>query len=73
MCVALEEMRMDSEIKGVVETYQEVGYSLQETCRRVSEKFNLPLQRAEEESKNIGNNIKAVPVQPSEAFWYGFL
>lgn len=59
MCVALEEMRMDSriegiregEIKGVVETYQEVGYSLQETCMRVSKKFNLPLQRAEEESK----------------------
>ena len=59
MCAALEEMRMDSkregiregEIKGAVETYQEVGYSLQETYRRVSEKFNLPLQRAEEESK----------------------
>ena len=59
MCLALEEMQMDSkregiregEIKGAVETYQEVGYSLQETCSRVSEKFNLPLQRAEEESK----------------------
>ena len=59
MCLALEEMRMDSkregiregEIKGAVETYQEVGISLQETSRRVSVKFNLPLQRAEEEVK----------------------
>ena len=55
MCLAIEEMRMDSkregEIKGAVETYQEVGISLQETSRRVSVKFNLPLQRAEEEVK----------------------
>ena len=55
MCLALEEMRMDSkregEIKGAVETYQEVGISLQETSRRVSVKFNLPLQQAEEEVK----------------------
>ena len=59
MCLALEEMRMDSkregiregEIKGAVETYQEVGISLQETSRRVSVKFNLPLQLAEDKVK----------------------
>ncbi len=59
MCLALEEMRMDSkregiregEIKGAVETYQEVGISLQETSRRVSVKFNLPLQQAEDKVK----------------------
>ena len=55
MCLALEEMRMDSKREGIregaVETYQEVGISLQETSRRVSVKFNLPLQRAEEEVK----------------------
>ena len=55
MCLAIEEMRMDSkregEIKGAVETYQAVGISLQETSRRVSVKFNLPLQQAEEEVK----------------------
>ena len=55
MCLAIEEMRMDSkregEIKGAVETYQEVGISLQETSRRVSVKFNLPLQLAEDKVK----------------------
>ncbi len=59
MCLAIEEMRMDSkregiregEIKGAVETYQEVGISLQETSRRISVKFNLSLQQAEEEVK----------------------
>lgn len=63
MCLAIEEMLMDSkregiregiregEIKGAVETYQEVGISLQETSRRVSVKFHLPLQQAEEEVK----------------------
>ena len=82
MCLALEEMRMDSriegiregEIKGAVETYQEVGYSLQETCRRVSEKFNLPLQRAEEESKRYWKQHKNRTRSAAEkAFWYGFL
>lgn len=51
MCVALEEMKMDSEIKGSVETYQEVNFSLQDTVERIAKKFNLSLQKSEEEVK----------------------
>lgn len=49
MCVALEEMKTDSEIKGAVETYREFNCSLQDTVRRISEKYNLSLQKSEEE------------------------
>ncbi len=49
LCVALEEMKMDSEIKGSVETYREVGFSLQDTIKRVAEKFSFSLQKSEEE------------------------
>lgn len=57
VCLALEEMKMDSErkgerkgeIKGSVETYQEVDFSLQDTVQRVAKKFNLSLQESEEE------------------------
>lgn len=55
MCLAIEEMRMDSkregEIKGAVETYQEVGFSLKETVQRIVENYNFSMQRAEEEVK----------------------
>ena len=37
------------EIRGVIKTYEEVGFSFQETVRRVSEKFDLSLQQSEEE------------------------
>lgn len=49
MCMALEEMKIDSEIKGSVETYREVDFSLQDTVKRIAEKFSLSLQKAEEE------------------------
>lgn len=64
MCLAIEEMRNDSklegeikgklegEIKGTVETFKEVGFSLQETIQRISDKFNLSLHQAEEKTKN---------------------
>ena len=56
MCVAIEEMRMDSrlegelegEIKGAVKTYQEVGFSLQETIQRVADNYNFSLEESEE-------------------------
>ena len=55
VCVALEEMKMDSErkgeIKGSVETYQEFQCSLQDTIQRIAEKFSLSLQKSEEEVK----------------------
>lgn len=51
LCVALEEMKMDSKLEGSVETYREVGFSLQETIQRIAEKFSLSLQKLEEEVK----------------------
>lgn len=51
MCVALEEMKMDSKLEGSVETYREVGFSLQETIQRIAEKFSLSLQKSEAEVK----------------------
>ena len=59
MCVAIEEMRMDSrlegelkgelkgEIKGAVKTYKEVGFLLQDTIKRIADNYNLSLQEAE--------------------------
>lgn len=53
VCIALEEMRMDSRIegerKGSVETYREVNFSQQEIIQRLAEKFGFSLQRSEEE------------------------
>ncbi len=52
MCVAIEEMRMDSrlegEIKGAVKTYKEVGFSLEETIQRVAVNYNCSLEESEE-------------------------
>lgn len=49
VCAAIEEMKIDSEIKGFIEAYREVDFSLQDTVKRIAEKFSLPLQKAEEE------------------------
>ena len=51
MCLALEEMRMDSKIEGAVKAYKEVGFSLQETVQRIVVNYNFSMQRAEEEVK----------------------
>ncbi len=51
MCLAIEEMRNDSKLEGTVETYKEVGFSLQGTVQRIADKFHLTLQQAEEETK----------------------
>lgn len=51
MCIALEEMKMDSEIKGFIEAYREVDFSLRDTVQRVAEKYSLSLQKSEEEVK----------------------
>ena len=56
MCVAIEEMRMDSRIEGKIEgkiegavkTYKEVGFSLQETIQRIANNYTLSLQESEE-------------------------
>lgn len=67
MCMAIEEMRLDSKLEGKlegqlegklegklegsIETYKEVGFSLQETIQRIADKFNISLQQSEEEIK----------------------
>ena len=51
LCLAIEELKMDSEIKGSVETYREVDFSFQDTIQRIAEKFSLSLQKSEEEVK----------------------
>lgn len=52
VCAAIEEMRMESELKGKIEgtvkTYKEVGISLQEVIQRISERYSLSLQEAQE-------------------------
>ncbi len=53
VCAAIEEMKMDSKIEGKiegsVETYREAGFSLQDTIKRVAEKFSFSMQKSEEE------------------------
>lgn len=36
MCAALEEMKMDNEIKGFTEAYREIDFSLQDTIERAA-------------------------------------
>ncbi len=48
MCVAIEEMKMDSKLEGSVKTYKEVGFSLQETIQRIADNYALSLQESEE-------------------------
>ena len=54
MCAAIEEMRMESELKGKIEgtvkTYKEVGISLQEVIQRIAERYSLSLQEAQEKA-----------------------
>ena len=53
MCAAIEEMKMDSKlegkIEGAVETYREFGVSFPDAIQRLADKFNLSLQKSEEE------------------------
>lgn len=48
VCAAIEEMVADGKIEGAVETYKEVGFSLQETIQRIADNYNLSLQESEE-------------------------
>lgn len=63
VCAAIQEMvadgklegkregKLEGEMKGTVETCREFNISLQDTVRRIADKFSLSLQRAEEEVK----------------------
>lgn len=48
MCMAIEEMRIDGEIKGAVETCQKFNMSLQETVQYIADNYSLSLQESEE-------------------------
>ncbi len=39
----------EGEIKGIVETYEDLGFSFQETVNRIAEKFGFSVQQSEEE------------------------
>ena len=57
VCTAIEEMKMESKlegkiegkIEGSIETYRECGVSFPDAIQRLADKFNLSLQKSEEE------------------------
>ena len=51
MCLAIQEMRKESEMEGAVETYKEIGFSLAETIERIAERFQLSESEASETVK----------------------
>ena len=51
MCLAIQEMRIESEMEGAVETYKEIGFSLAETIKRIAERFQLSESEASETVK----------------------
>ncbi|KAI4445479.1 hypothetical protein C823_007515 [Eubacterium plexicaudatum ASF492] len=51
MCLALEEMRMDSKIEGAVETCKNFNMTFEKTIRYISDHFDVSLQQAEDEVK----------------------
>lgn len=51
MCSAIQQMREESEIKGAVETYKDLGISLVETIKRIAERFQLSENESSETVK----------------------
>ncbi len=51
MCVALEEMRTESEIKGAVETCKNFNMTFEKTIQYISDHFAVSLKQAEDEVK----------------------
>ena len=49
MCLAIQQMREESEIKGAVEAYKDLEVSLADTIKRIAEKFHL----SESESNEV--------------------
>lgn len=41
MCLAIQQMREESEIKGAIEAYKDLEISLSDTIKRIAEKFHL--------------------------------
>ena len=55
MCVAIEEMRKEGEMKGRLEAYKEVGFSFDEIVQHIADNYGFSLHEAEE--KNSINMI----------------
>ena len=51
MCLAIQQMREESEIKGAVETYKDLEVSLADTIKRIAEKFHLSESESSEAVK----------------------
>ena len=51
MCLAIQQMREESEIKGAIETYKDLEVSLADTIKRIAEKFHLSESESSETVK----------------------
>ena len=51
MCLAIQQMREESEIKGAVEAYKDLEVSLADTIKRIAEKFHLSESESREAVK----------------------
>ena len=51
MCLAIQQMREESEIKGTVEAYKDLEVSLADTIKRIAEKFHLSESESNEAVK----------------------
>ena len=51
MCLAIQQMREESEIKGAVEAYKDLEVSLADTIKRIAEKFHLSESESNEAVK----------------------
>ena len=51
MCLAIQQMREESEIKGAVEAYKDLEVSLADTIKRIAEKFHLSESESSEAVK----------------------
>lgn len=51
MCLAIQKMREESEIKGAIETYKDLEVSLADTIKRIAERFHLSENESSETVK----------------------
>ena len=51
MCLAIQQMREESEIKGAILMCKDLGISLAETIKRIAEKFQLSESESSEQVK----------------------
>lgn len=51
MCLAIQQMREESEIKGAIEAYKDLEISLTDTIKRIAERFHLSESESSETVK----------------------